>query len=152
MTDLYCDENISDMHGGSPSQREVKPRKAKSGRPTLAAQKSKRYWSVEEHALFLKALKVSPRTSAYANFISQFIKTKTKRQVRSHMQKYLIKLEKEAELETPIESLSSESDVIELNDYIEQRQPTIGYWGQEQFWESASPSDVWMDTPIFTQS
>eukprot|EP00177_Eucheuma_denticulatum_P002238 GFKZ01004014.1.p1 GENE.GFKZ01004014.1~~GFKZ01004014.1.p1 ORF type:complete len:323 (-),score=51.59 GFKZ01004014.1:492-1460(-) len=55
-----------------------------------------RYWTEREHSLFLYATKVyGPKNYAA---ISQFVQTRTPKQVRTHAQKYQIKLEREAKI------------------------------------------------------
>jgi hypothetical protein len=157
MTDLYCNEQLEDESRPRLPGREYKARRTK----TVAASKSlravRRYWTKEEHARFLTAFKVRRKHRYYLAPIAAYVGTRTVRQVRTHIQKFLLRLEKDnmrlIDLEADEESLSSEGqEVIELNDYIEQNQPAIGYWDQEESWEFSLPPAGWWDTPLSTET
>jgi SHAQKYF class myb-like DNA-binding protein len=56
------------------------------------------YWSEEEHAKFLEALEIFG--SKNVKEIAKFLGTRTPAQVRSHAQKYFLKLKKQGKLKT----------------------------------------------------
>lgn len=70
--------------------------------------KSGRYWTEEEHQLFLQGAELYGLKNARA--IAQFVGSRTATQVRTHTQKYLIRLQKEGK------AVASPSDSSELGE------------------------------------
>lgn len=153
MTDLRCYEDSNEIFG--ISERSYRSRKAKK-QPRKHISKGYRYWAEDEHIRFLKAFLRYGSQRQYTAQIAQQIGTRTPKQVASHLQKFLIRVEKADPLERQemltIESSSSEENVIDLGDYIEQNQPTIAYWDDDRILSmSSSPvktkeiSSTWID-------
>ena len=59
-----------------------------------AQNKAHRYWSAPEHQRFLEGLKLHGRKNLKA--ISEYVKTRTPVQVKTHAQKYFLKLARQS--------------------------------------------------------
>jgi len=86
VTPVLVASSTQKNHSHGPSRSKKEPRKQIAGQS--------RYWTTEEHKLFLEALKIYGHKDLRA--ISNFVGTRNMTQVRTHTQKYFMKLMREA--------------------------------------------------------
>lgn len=87
--------NLTAMNGAVKKTKTKKERAAKVKIPGQS-----RYWTPEEHKLFLEALNKYGHKDLRA--ISEFVGTRNMTQVRTHSQKYFMRLMREAKRQNPV--------------------------------------------------
>lgn len=96
----------------------AEPAKQVNTQPSNSKKKSKgeqlpRYWSNEEHQLFLEGLELYGPKDFKA--ISEHVGTRTATQVRTHNQKYILKLQREEQQQQKIQNIYQRQQKLRLN-------------------------------------
>lgn len=118
MESLLCEEtlDLAEIFGEKPPVRRSRRRPAlpETTRPY-------RYWMPDEHERFLEAVQRYGWSDATS--IAAAVQTRTPTQVRTHSQKYLIKLRK-----TPMPKHCEPNPLHGLEEFLEVNLPMLDYW------------------------